>query len=56
LLRRPVESALAALVGVEDDPGDGVGATTDRDRHLQGSGGQVGVVVLAQAVSRARIP
>jgi hypothetical protein len=37
-----------ALVAVEDDPGDGLLAAADRDRHLQCGGGQVGVVVLAQ--------
>src|SRR5680860_1679912 len=33
---------------MEDDPGDGLLAAADRDRHLQRGDGQVGVVVLAQ--------
>jgi hypothetical protein len=49
VLLPPVESGLAALVGVHDHPGDGVLAAADRDRHLQRAGGQVGVVVLTQA-------
>jgi hypothetical protein len=46
VLRRPIESALAALVGVEDDAGHG--AAADRHRHGQRAVGQPGVVVLAE--------
>jgi hypothetical protein len=48
VLRPPVESALAALVGVQDDPGDRVSAAAHRDRHGQRRVGQPGVVMLAQ--------
>src|SRR3954447_6220102 len=39
---------LAALIGMHDHPADGVLAAPDRDRHLQGRSGQVGVVMLTQ--------
>jgi len=45
-LRRPVEFALAALIGVEDDAGHLPAAY--RHRHHQRAVGQLGVVVLAQ--------
>ena len=38
---------LAALVGMQNHPGDGVLAPADCDRHLQPGLGQVGVAVLA---------
>ena len=47
VLRRPIEFALAALIGVHQHVGQGVFAAADRDRHLQGCLGEVGVVVLA---------
>jgi hypothetical protein len=43
VLRRPLESALAALIGVEDHPGHV--PTADRDRDTQGGAGQRSVVV-----------
>jgi hypothetical protein len=46
VLRRPVEFALAALVGVQDDAGHG--AAAHRHRHHQRAVGQLRVVVLAQ--------
>jgi hypothetical protein len=46
--RRGRCTALGALIGVEDDPGDRVRAAADGDRHRQRRIGQVGVVVLAQ--------
>ena len=49
VLRRPVESAFAALIGVHDHCGDGFAAAADRDRHDQRVVGQVGVVVFTQA-------
>jgi hypothetical protein len=49
VLRRPVESALAALIGMHDHLGDGVLAAAQRDRHLQRSLGQVGIMMLTQA-------
>jgi hypothetical protein len=45
-LRRPLESTLAALVGVHDHLGDVVLAAAHRDRHPQRRSGQIGVVVL----------
>src|SRR3712207_4592345 len=39
---------LAALVGVQDDPGDRVPPAAHRDRHGQRRVGQPGVVMLAQ--------
>jgi len=47
VLRRPVESALAALIAVEHDPVQGFPATADRDRHGKRAVGGFGVVVLA---------
>jgi hypothetical protein len=48
VLRRPVEFALAALVGVHDDAGHL--AATRRHGHDQGVVGEPGVVVLAERV------
>src|SRR4051794_2264423 len=48
VLRRPLESALTALVAVEDHAGDRLPATAHRDRHGQRIVGQLGVVVLAE--------
>jgi hypothetical protein len=48
VLRRPLESTLAALVGVQDHPGDRVLAAPDRDGHRQRGVGQCGVVMLGQ--------
>jgi hypothetical protein len=50
VLRRPVEFALAALVGVHDDAGHGTAA--HRHRHHQRTVGQLRVVVLAQRESQ----
>src|SRR5436190_19847147 len=46
VLRRPVESALAAAVGMHDHAGHGTAA--HRHRHGQRAVGQAGVVVLAE--------
>jgi hypothetical protein len=46
VLRRPVESAFAAAIGVEDHPGHL--AAAHRQRHRQRFVGQVRVVPLAQ--------
>jgi hypothetical protein len=46
VLRRPIESAFAALVGVEDDAGHG--AAAHRYRHGQRAVGKPGAVLLAE--------
>jgi hypothetical protein len=46
VLRRPVESAFTAAVGMHDDAGDLAAAHCHR--HRQGPVGQLGVVVLAE--------
>jgi hypothetical protein len=46
MLRRPVESKFAALVGVHDHSGRM--AAADRHRHRQRAVGQFGVMVLAE--------
>ena len=48
VLRRRVESGLAALIGMQDHAVDGLLAAAHRDRHRQRGIGQLGVVVLAQ--------
>ena len=47
VLRRPLDSAFAAPVGVEDHAGDVTAA--HGDGHLQRAGGELGVVMLGQA-------
>src|SRR4029450_407209 len=42
----PVRGVLAALIGVQNDPGDRFAAAADRDRHGQSTVGAFGVVVL----------
>src|SRR3954452_4873289 len=51
VLRRPIESALAALIGVHQHVGQGVFAAADRDGHLQGCLGEGGVLVLAHSAA-----
>src|SRR3954453_13041471 len=49
VLRRPIESALAALIGVHQHLGQAVFARPAPDAHLQGCLGEGGVVVLAHS-------
>jgi hypothetical protein len=46
VLRQPIESALAAAIGVHNDAGDLPAA--EGHRHDQGAVGQLGIVVLAE--------
>jgi hypothetical protein len=48
VLRRPVESAIPALIGVHDHPGDRIFPAANRDGHRQRGVGELGVVMLVE--------